>query len=288
MSRMLEALKQIESLSHELPLRVDEAAEVSQPVEEREAVAEPVDLSAAVEIAVSVAPASESMVVAMPPIILPVEPILETPAMPEPRVDLKRPVHDRHYVELAENVLGQMPPDGRAALLFVGAEPGRVELKVLGSLAAVLAEQIAGEVLLVDCDIRREESAEFSGVSTPRHPGLAEVLAGAVQWREAVVGTQVKGVGLLPGSRLPQGLPPEQLEKSDTSGLVAELRKRYQLVLFAGTQPDDPLIARLTACCDGTYLLVRLGETHRRTAARSIRSLQRRGGRLLGSIVTGG
>lgn len=288
MSRMLEALKQIESLSHELPLRVEEAPEVSRPVEEWAAVVEPVDLPDTVEFALGIAPSAETVVVEMTPIVPPPEPIPEESAAPEPQVDVKRPVHDRHFVELAENLLGQLPPDGRAALLFVGAEPGRIEPKVLGSLAAVLAERTAGEVLLVDCDLRREESADLLGVSTPKQPGLAEVLAGAVHWEEAVVDTHGKGVGLLPGSRLPRGLLPEQLEEIDPAGLVAELRKRYQLVLFAGTRPDEPLIVRLTACCDGTYLAVRLGETQRRTAARAIRALQRRGGRLLGSIVTGG
>lgn len=290
MSRMLEALKQIESLSRELPARVCETAEVSEPVEERVAGAETADLPAPVEFATSVATLAESVVVEMTPIIPLAEPIVEESISPKRPVDAKRPVHEPHYVELAENLLGQLPPDGRAALLFVAAEPGRLDPKMLGSLAALLAERTAGEVLLVDCDLRRKEPTEFLGISTPnpRHPGLVEVLAGAVQWREAVVRTSGQGVGLLPGSRLPPGLLPEQLEETDPSRLVAELRGRYQLVLFAGTRPDDPLIARLTACCDGTYLVVRLGETQRRAAGRVTRAMQRRGGRLLGSIVTGG
>ncbi len=283
MSRMLEALKQIESLSRELPARVDEAPEVSEAVEERAAVTEPVDLSAVTELVASVLRPAESLVVAMPPIAPPPEPLVEAPAAPQAQVEVKRPIHQRHYVEMAENVLEQMPPSARAALLFVGAEP-----ETLGSLAAVLAERTGGEVLLVDCDIRREESTDLLGAPTPNQPGLAEVLGEAVRWQEAVMDTRVQGVDVLPGSRLRQRLLPDQLDNCDVSGLVAALRKRYQLVLFAGTRADDPLTAHLTVCCTGTYLAVRLGETQRRTAARSIRSLQRVGGRLLGSIVAEG
>ena len=43
--------------------------------------------------------------------------------------------------------------------------------------------------------------------------------------------------------------------------------------------------APLARCCDGAYLVVRLGHTARRAVAEAARALRAKGGRLLGCLV---
>ncbi len=237
---------------------------------------------------------AESVVVESTPVVPLAPPPAEEPDSHERQVGQPvgpaSQVHDWHFRDLAERVLLRLPPavpseQGRAALLFVGAESSRPEPGMLLSLAGTLADQTAGEVLLVDCDFRRAELANLAAVATPPNRGLAEVLAGEAAWREVVADTATEGVSVLPGTRLPEDASWKRLEKTDPSALVGELRDSYPLVLLAGAQPSDPLVARLAACCHGTYLLVRLGETSRRTAGRAIRTVQSYGGRVLGCIV---
>ena len=49
--------------------------------------------------------------------------------------------------------------------------------------------------------------------------------------------------------------------------LLAELRNHYRLVLVDAASLRYAETAPLAACCDATYLVVRLGSTARRAAA---------------------
>jgi hypothetical protein len=86
----------------------------------------------------------------------------------------------------------------------------------------------------------------------------------------------------MPGGRLPE------VRKSDEllafAGLLDELRKNYQFILLSGGSMADPGLVELARLCEGTYLVLRLGQCGRRAARRAAQSLHGHG-RLIGSIL---
>jgi hypothetical protein len=68
---------------------------------------------------------------------------------------------------------------------------------------------------------------------------------------------------------------------------LAELKKRYQLVLIDAPSLAHVLTAAMISRCDGVYLVIRLGYTTPYDVRESGRVIQQSGGRLLGSIAIG-
>jgi len=192
--------------------------------------------------------------------------------------------HTRHYRDLADNILSRLPADDGAVLLFTSPDDDRQDPGTLVALAAVLSDRLPGEVLVVDCDFRRGRLADHFGV----HPdqGLADVLRGEASWQDVVFRTGTDGLSVLPGanSSAPDGRPPERL---DPVPLLDELRRHYRLVLLDGASPAHAQTAAVARWCDGTYLVIRLGRTPRRGARQAIRDIQQGGGRVLGSVLVG-
>ena len=234
MSRMLEALKQIEGRSPWVPPAVKPRPS-PRPAEEREPADGPV--------------AREK----------PVDP---------PRGDLQS------YRDLARNILSRMPSEGSAALMFTSPGDGEGKTSTVVCLAGVLAGQAADEVLVVDANFRRPELAIH--FASRADLGLVDVLTGRADWREVVCHTGVQHLSVLPGGRFPthDGQPPKRL---DLTPVLDELRRHHRLVIL------DTASARW---CEGTYLVVRLGQTPRRAVRQAVRVVEACGGRVLGCVLT--
>lgn len=305
MNRILEALKQIEARkpppreapSDETPPRETppvaapsvkappvEKPSVKAPPVERPSVETPPVETPSVQTPAEEAPASEKS---------PEEPQTEAAqAQEKPRLEddvrdrREGPVkgHDPGYRELAANILAGLPPGRPAVLLFTSPGQGEGKTTTLAPLAALLAEQISGGILAVDCNLGRPQLADQFGVAA--RLGLRAVLSGAVPWQEAVRSTSLEGLRVLPA--LPPG--PGEGRPVDLSALVPlleELRRHYRLVLLDAASLANPELAPLVGSCDGTCLVVRLGQTTRRQAKAAVRAIHDSGGRLLGCIVTG-
>jgi len=188
------------------------------------------------------------------------------------------------YREMAENVLGELRAGHSAALMFTSPGDGEGKTRVLVSLAAVLAGRGAGEVLAVDANFRRPELARRFAARVDR--GLVDVLAHQAGWQEVILQTGVKHLSILPGGRFPtdDGRPPERLE---LAGVLDELRCHYRLVLLDAASLAHSEVAPMARWCEGTYLVVRLGQTPRRAVRQAIRVVEACGGRVLGCVLTG-
>lgn len=151
------------------------------------------------------------------------------------------------------------------------------------NLAIALA-QTGTQVALVEGDLRRPRVSEYLGIE--KSVGVTTVLVGRVTLDEALQQAGTPGLDVLTSGALPPN-PSEILQTNAMTALVAELRRRYDIVLIDAPPllpvTDASLLASIS---DGAILVVRHGETGReqvRTAAERLHSV---GARLLGTVLS--
>jgi Mrp family chromosome partitioning ATPase len=184
--------------------------------------------------------------------------------------------------KLADRVLSRLPTGTSAVLLLASPDDGAGTTAVLVPLAAALAERLDGKVLLVDANFRHPELARVLEVETSA--GLPDVLMGKTRWRQVVRETAVPRLSVLPGARFP--MPNTRAaERFNLEPLLRELRAEYRLVLIDAASLAHAEVASLLRHCDGVYLVVRLLHTLRRAVGEAVRAIQAGRGRLLGCVV---
>jgi Mrp family chromosome partitioning ATPase len=192
------------------------------------------------------------------------------------------PLGSDPYAAAAWQVLRQLSggTDRRShVLLFTSPGDGHGKTTTIARLLPHVARSFSGSVLVVDANTRNPELARRLEVAATWR--LTDVLAGATHWMNAVRPTALPRVSLLPGGMEPSRRPNVQA----ASGLLRELSGHYDLLLVDATSLAHEGAAQLAAACDGTCLVVRLGEGNRRIVRDAVRVLNRSGGRLLGCIA---
>ena len=186
------------------------------------------------------------------------------------------------YRALADEILSQLAVERAASLMFTSPHDGGGTTELLASLAAALVGRIDGEILLVDVDLHDPQLAGQFGIETTR--GLAEVIMGVATCSEVVCRTELPGVSILPGVRFPRqgGRAPERL---NLEPLLDELAADYRLVLLDTASLGHGEIAPLSRWCQGTYLAIRLGRTTRGEAGEAVRMIRSHGGQVSGCVV---
>jgi len=218
------------------------------------------------------------------------EPTLEAPpgSLLEPSRPLARPLsplddaEKEPYRELAGRVLAQRSPGLAAAMMFTSPGDGEGKTSTLASLAVVLAETAEEEIAAVDANLRSPTLGNRLGIWADR--GLVDVLTDGADWRELVRRTSVPRLSVLPAGQVPSnhGPPPTGLK---LASVLDALRNRYRLVLIDAPSLAHPEVAPWSRLCDGTYLVVELGQTGRRAARQAVRLIERCGGRVLGCVL---
>lgn len=183
---------------------------------------------------------------------------------------------------LADNILSRLPggPSAAVFLAEVGQSEARTEL--LAELLPALARRADSELLAVDADLERGQLTARLGVLAAR--GVAQVLLRACAWQEAVSQTCLPGVSLLPSAAWTD-LEGRLLRPYRWERLLAELKRRYRLIVVdGGSLPRGGAVAA-ARCCDAAYLVVCLGQTAYREAAAAAAILRSEGARVEGCIA---
>lgn len=307
MSRMLNALKQIEAMSPHPPLPplpteatdTQQAEPPSRPTISDEQDAVVAEESAEVRDEAAVEDSllqAEAAVEDSPP---QVEAAVVAENLPTQQTPLVGDTQDRAdaeagisagagkeslpaYRALADEILSQLAIERPAALMFTSPHDGGGTTELLASLAAALVGRIDGEILLVDVDLHDPQLAGQFGIETTR--GLADVIMGVAIWSEVVYRTELPGVSILPGVRFPRqgGRAPERL---NLGPLLDELAADYRLVLLDTASLGHGEIAPLSRWCQGTYLAIRLGRTTSGEAKEAVRMIRSYGGQVSGCVV---
>jgi capsular exopolysaccharide synthesis family protein len=166
---------------------------------------------------------------------------------------------------------------------FVVTSPGMREGKtsVATNLALTLADT-GKRVMVVDTDLRRPRVHKVFGLSNDR--GLTEVLAGAATLDEVVVAVEENVDVLRCGPITPK--PSEMLASHAFAGLVKELEKRYDVVIFdsppAAVVSDASILSQWT---DGVLLVVRMEKTPMSWVTRATRQLEAVSAQMIGVVV---
>ncbi len=170
--------------------------------------------------------------------------------------------------ETAEWIVRQLPPGRPAVIAVTSPVEGDGKTGVVAFLAPQLIRRIAGGVLVVDAN--------------SHHPSLSTRLVlpaeQAMAQSTLIYPTNLPRLNVLPAPTKPQ---PQRLDRA----WIEELREGWSLVLLDMPSMAHPEVAPLIACCDGAYLVVRLGYTPRRKIAKAARAIRGSGGQLLGCVV---
>ncbi len=308
MGRMLDALKQIEGQAVEPAADQPIAAAAGEPEAE---------LSFPDELLADTAALLDELEKNESPVQPPVEeqsPVEQPPAE-EPSVAKEQSAaiisdreprakawsRDSRHVDLATNILTQLPVEGPVSLLFAATASGGVFASSLVPLFSTLAERFDGRTLVVECDYRHAALARRFSVE-PEF-GLADVLSSLATWRTAVCQSEQAALDVLcsraavggaAGIGVDQSMLDAQWsilgEKGSASWsifetILKEMHEQYRLVLLENVSATDHEMAQLAALCHGAYLLLRSGQTPRNTARKSVKMVNNGGGQLLGCIL---
>ncbi|HRX19969.1 MAG TPA: polysaccharide biosynthesis tyrosine autokinase [Gemmatimonadales bacterium] len=172
--------------------------------------------------------------------------------------------------------------DGSVCLTISSPMPGDGKSLISSNLALSFAE--AGfRTILVDGDIRRGELHRTFGLD--RRPGLLDYLAREMSLEAVLRSTSHPKLTLITGgTRHRNG--PELLGSTRMRDLVADLRTRYDAVIFdsppLGAGIDPYLLGTLTG---NLLLVVRVGETDREFTEAKLQVLDRLPVRLVGAVL---
>jgi hypothetical protein len=269
MSRMLEALKSLESRRSPI--------EAEPPAPRKAPPALPLEPSWPIEQlppAGSQLPAVAEEHVA-PLILLPHQP--ELPAAPFEKCLLPTATEiPAAYLQLAGAISGQLAATYSNALLFVSPDHWSDACFSMTQLAQAFGVQSAGDVLLVDGDLRH---GRLSKVICPPGPGMTEVMLGTSTWEDVIHPTNSARIDFVArgASQVPTIDRPE-------FGWNA-LRPKYRAVLIGLAAGVEPEAIWLAARCDAVYFVISRPHTRRQAASTAINALRSAGANVQGSIV---
>lgn len=154
------------------------------------------------------------------------------------------------------------------------------------TLAANLAISIAQSdksIVLLDADFRRPTIHTLFNV--PNQVGLASVLSGQVQLKEAIQPSEVPGLSILPCGPIPPN-PAELLTLPQFKDLLDQLRQQFDFVLI----DSSPILVVTDACVvaprvDGVLMVIRASKNGRPRAQRAKEILESVGAKILGIVV---
>lgn len=213
----------------------------------------------------------------------------DRPATHEPIDNLDLVVHSHPASMVAEmargirtNLLFMSPDTPFQMLMVASASPREGKTFTAVSLATTLAHS-GKKVLLVDGDLRRPRIHRVFRLRPP--VGFTSVLINEATLDECILDTPVPNLQVLPCGPLPPN-PAELLHSQKAADILAELRLRYDRVIF-----DSPPInavndaLALGAQLDGVVLVVRARKTRRDQAAMVVRQLKSLGSRVVGCVL---
>lgn len=186
---------------------------------------------------------------------------------------------------LRTNLQFASPDQELKAILLTSAGPGDGKSTISSNLAVAWA-QSGQRVVLVGCDLRKPVLHRIFSVANA--PGLTAYLTERAALDEIIISLkQIKNLDLIPSGPIPPN-PAELLQSKAMSQVIAELRERYDVVLFDGA----PAIAVTDAAVmanqvDGTVLVLKAHHTPRDVAIQAKTLLDQAQARLLGVVLNG-
>ena len=179
-------------------------------------------------------------------------------------------VISEQYRTIRTTINFSLPGNEMKTLLFTSASKEEGKSTTSANMAVVFAES-GKKVLLVDADMRKPTLHHTFHLNN--HIGLSNLLIGKGGLEQSVRDSGIPGLELLTSGQIPHN-PAELLDSPMLDRLVAEMKERYDLIIF-----DSPPILSVTDSkilankCDGTVLVVNTGKTEKQSAIKARDSL---------------
>jgi protein-tyrosine kinase len=191
-----------------------------------------------------------------------------------------------YFETLKANLWARYPETAMKVVLFVGAASGSGTSTAASNFSAMLAQDPATRVLLIDANLRTEERRErVPHDKNDRAAGvnLARLLAGPTAPVYPVPGPS--NLYVLPsGSKC--SMPLSLFQSAAFDDFLKSVRQRFQYVVVDAPPlqgfPESLVLSRKV---DGVILVVESEKTRRRTALRAKRQIEAAGGKLLGVVL---
>jgi polysaccharide biosynthesis transport protein len=206
------------------------------------------------------------------------------PKFPRGTVNTRSPEQIAHLVEAFRSLRMHVRHAGMTpiSLAISSPQPGDGKSFVSANLAMSFAD--AGyRTILVDGDTRRGMAHEVFGLTMEN--GLTEYLSGASDATQVIRPTSHDRLAFMPcGRRRPNS--PELLTSAALPRLVAELRNRYDVVLF-DTPPLNAGIDAyaISSAVSNMVIVLRAGKTERRLAAAKLLLADRLPINIMGAVL---
>jgi capsular exopolysaccharide synthesis family protein len=174
--------------------------------------------------------------------------------------------------------------EGLRVFVVTSSNPREGKTTVVSNLAASIA-QSGKRVLAIDTDLRKPRLHQVLGINRLR--GVTTFVVGEGTFEEVVQGTRVPNLDAITSGPVPPN-PAELLHSPAFARLIAEARRRYDIVVF-----DSPPLGPVTDAAivvpqvDGVLIVAKAGETTRDALNSTLRQLRDVGGRVLGAVLNG-
>jgi succinoglycan biosynthesis transport protein ExoP len=200
--------------------------------------------------------------------------------------DPRSPVSEA-YRSLRTNIEQIREETGSRVMILTSSVLEEGKTTTAANLALAFA-QMGRKTLLLTADLRRPDIHKIFGL--PKDPGLADVLTGSVDWKDAVRGLSDMLLGelsmdvvmLTPGMDnlqiMPAGTnplnPAELLSSHATGSLMDELREEYDVILI-DAPPVIPVTdaAIMAEHADGVLMVYEVGKVGRDVLKRAVNHL---------------
>lgn len=202
----------------------------------------------------------------------------ETHVLEKPISPLAEALRTLHTAVLLSNV--DRPPK---TVLVTSSIPQEGKSTISLAWARLIARS-GKRVLLIDGDLRRPRVAEALGAAGG--PGIVDVLAETVSWREALQTDRASGLSFLtPGSRTAS--PPDLFGSEHMRSLLAAVAKEFDLVIIDSPPvmavSESRILSRLV---DTTVFVVAWASTPREVVRLAVRQLRASGGSVAGAVMS--
>lgn len=187
------------------------------------------------------------------------------------------------FRNLRTSLLYSAPDHPPKTITVTSLQPEDGKTSLVTNLAITLAQLGAGEVLVIDADMRRPNLHEVLGVA--QAPGLSTFLTGQAELADVIAASSIPNLSVIPSGRVPLN-PAELLASARLRQAIDTLGGRFAHIVF-DTGPlfgvSDAMI--LAGQVEGVVLVLRHGRASRDAAQRAIRNLLSVRARLLGVIL---
>jgi len=182
------------------------------------------------------------------------------------------------YRGLRTRLMRLQATTGRRSIVVTSASEGDGKTLTTANLALCYAQLPKTQVLLIDADLRNRGLSVLSGETSG--VGLAEVLAGRATLAQAIVGTDIPRLYVLPAGQS-RASPPELFAGPSWKELLATCAASFTVILV-DSPPIIPLpdFELISAACDGSLMVVRALRTSRellQTASRHLEAAKLQG-----------